>query len=271
MTMLPLDIRLIVTDMDGTLLDGERRLPRHFPAIANGLAERGIDWAIASGRQFANLRAQFDALGMHPDIIAENGALAVAGGEPTPFFRDLTPMAFFADVIGAALAIPGATPVLCGAECAWVHVAHPENFEEVGYYFSATAHWQALDEVLGLEVCKVAVYHPDAAACLWPHLSPFASDDLRVILSSPHWIDVQPARINKGRALSALLARRGLRPEQAMVFGDYLNDAEMMTLGTHAVAMGNAHPDLKALCAHITRPNTEDGVMWYLRKTGLLR
>ena len=100
--MLPLDIRLIVTDMDGTLLDGERRLPRHFPAIANGLAERGIDWAIASGRQFANLRAPFDALGMHPDIIAENGALAVAGGEPTPFFRDLTPMAFFADVIGAA-------------------------------------------------------------------------------------------------------------------------------------------------------------------------
>lgn len=269
--MTPSEIRLIVTDMDGTLLDGARRLPRHFPAIANGLAERGIDWAIASGRQLANLRAQFAALGMRPDIIAENGALAVAGGETAPFFRDLTPAAFFAETLGTALTIPGATPVLCGAECAWVHDAYPENFGEVGHYFTETALWHTLGEVLGREVCKVALYHPDAAGCLWPRLSPLARTDLRVILSSPHWVDVQPARVNKGRALSALLARRGLRPEQAMVFGDYLNDAEMMTLGTHAVAMGNAHPDLKALCAHVTRPNTEDGVLWYLRQSGLLR
>lgn len=264
------DIRLIVTDMDGTLLDGERRLPHDFPRTVNRLAERGVAWAIASGRQFANLRAQFDALGLCPDIIAENGALAVAGGAAHPFFQDLTPVAFFEDVLRAALTVAGATPVLCGAERAWVHAAYPGNFAEVGHYFSETAHWAQAAEVRGLEICKVAIYHPDAAGALWPVLSPLANAERRVILSSPHWIDVQPARVNKGRGLSALLARRGLRPEQAMVFGDYLNDAEMMTLGTHAVAMGNAHPDLKAFCAHVTRPNTEDGVMWYLRACGVL-
>lgn len=266
-----LNIRLIVTDMDGTLLDGERRLPRDFPQTVHTLAAHGIAWAIASGRQFANLRAQFDALGLRPDIIAENGALAVAGGASHPFFQDLTPAAFFDDVLNAALTIAGATPVLCGAERAWVHAAYPENFVEVGYYFSETALWGHPEEICGLDVCKVAIYHPDAAGVLWPVLSPLANAERRVILSSPHWIDVQPARINKGNALSALLSRRDLRPEQAIVFGDYLNDAEMMTLGTHAVAMGNAHPDLKALCAHVTRPNTENGVMWYLKEVGLLK
>lgn len=265
------DIRLIVTDMDGTLLDGERRLPRNFPKAVHTLAAHNIAWVIASGRQFANLRAQFDALGLYPDIIAENGALAVAGGAAHPFFQDLTPATFFNDILNAALAVANATPVLCGAERAWVHSAYPENFVEVGHYFSETTYWTRSEEVLGLNVCKAAIYHPNAADTLWPALSPLANAERRVILSSPHWIDVQPTRINKGHGLAALLARRGLRPEQAMVFGDYLNDAEMMTLGTYAVAMGNAHPELKALCAHVTRPNTEDGVMWYLKEVGLLK
>lgn len=268
--MLLSDIRLIVTDMDGTLLDGERRLPLGFSDAVSALAACGIGWAIASGRQLANLRAQFDALGLSLDIIAENGALALFGGDAHPFFRDLTPVAFFDDVLRAALTVPGATPVLCGADCAWVHAAHPENFGEVGHYFTETVPWARRGDLTGLEVCKAAIYHPDAAKVLWPALSPLAGVGRRVILSSPHWIDVQPERVSKGRALAALLARRGLSPGQAMVFGDYLNDAEMMSLGVHAVAMGNAHPDLKALCPHVTRPNTEDGVLWYLRTCGLL-
>lgn len=263
-------IRLIVTDMDGTLLDGERRLPRHFAAIVNGLQERGVRWAIASGRQFANLRAQFDALGVYPDILAENGALAVEGGASVPFFEDLTPATFFEDILERAMAIPQATPVLCGADLAWVQDAYPDNFEQVTYYFARTDFWHSLREVRNHEVCKIAIYHPDAANGLWPALAPFAREDRKVILSSPYWIDVQSARINKGNALKALLERRGLRPDQAVVFGDYLNDAEMMPIGAHSVAMGNAHPQLKALCRYQTRPNTEEGVVWFLRQQGIL-
>ena len=255
--------RLIVTDMDGTLLDGQRRLPPHFPALVRALAARGIGWAIASGRQLANLHAQFAALGLTPDLIAENGALARLGGEREPFFRDLTPAAFFAQVIAEARTIPGATPVLCGEDCAWVDDRCPENFEAVSHYFARTRHLP-LDPLPAVDLCKVAIYHRDAARALWPRLSPLARPELRVIHSSPCWLDVQHARINKGRALSALLARRALPPQAAIVFGDYLNDLEMMTLGTHAVAMANAHPDLLALCPHRAPANTQYGVVKYL-------
>ena len=265
-----LDIRLVVTDMDGTLLDDARRLPERFVESARALAAQGVGWAIASGRQLANLEAQFAGLPLALDFIAENGALVRLAEEPDPFYQDLTPVPRFAEVLKAALAVPEATPVLCGASCAWVHDGCPRNAPEVAHYFARTMPWRQLEEVAGRSVCKAAIYHPRAAEALWPALAPCATEALRVILSGPCWIDVQPARIHKGRGLAALLARRGLVPEQAMVFGDYLNDLEMMTLGTHAVAMGNAHPALRAACAHETAANTEDGVLGYLRRKGLL-
>ncbi len=267
-TMTP--FKLIVTDMDGTLLDGDHRLPRHFKAIVTGLAERGIHWAIASGRQLANLRAQFDALGIHLDILAENGALVQLGEEAEPFFVDVTPVDFFEAVLLKGLAVAGTTPVLCGAKQAWVHDGLPEHLPEVRRYFESIAPWHDLDEVRGEEICKVALYHPQAATALYPAVAPLERDDCRVILSSPCWIDVQPTRVHKGRGLEALLARRGVLPEETVVFGDYLNDLEMMQMGTHSVAMANAHPKLLEACAHQTLANTENGVLHYLRTCGVL-
>ena len=264
------DLRLVVTDMDGTLLDAERRLPPGFPDAVRALAGRGVRWAIASGRQLANLRARLDPLGLPLDIIAENGALAWADGEEAPFFEDLTPAAAFAPVLQAALETPGATPVLCGPDRAWVHDAHPESLPAVGCYFARTEPWHALGDVLGRDVCKVAVYHPRAAEALHPRLAPLATPGRRVILSGPEWVDVQHARIDKARALAALLRRRGLRPDQSIVFGDYLNDAGMIALTPHGVAMANALPEVKARAAAVAPPNTQDGVLRHLRAIGLL-
>ncbi len=262
--------KLIVTDMDGTLLDSDHRLPRHFKSIVTALAERGIHWAIASGRQLANLRAQFDAVGVKLDILAENGALVQLGEEDEPFFCDVTPVSVFTEVLERALARPETTPVLCGKTCALVYGGYPEHLPIVQNYFAKIELWQRLSEVQSAEVCKVALYHPDAAHALYPELAPFENESMRVILSGACWVDIQAARVHKGRGLQALLARRGIRPEETIVFGDYLNDLEMMQMGTHSVAMANAHPTLLKACKYTTRSNTEEGVLWYLQQCGIL-
>lgn len=263
-------IRLIVTDMDGTLLDGEKRLPPNFPAIVKELQARGIQWAIASGRQLANLYKLFEGIDLYPDIIAENGSLALAGGEKEPFFRDLTPVRTFEEIITIAQSIPHATSVLCGDVCAWAADNYPQNFPQVSHYFAVLEPWHNLEAMMEKAVCKVAIYHPQAATELLPALAPLETPELRVILSSPTWIDVQSARINKGRALQELLAYHNLQPEQAIVFGDYLNDREMMTVGAHAVAMENAHPEIKAICPLRAPANTCNGVIHYLKENKIL-
>jgi Cof subfamily protein (haloacid dehalogenase superfamily) len=264
------NIRLIVTDMDGTLLDGARQLPKNFKTALQTLEARGIHWAIASGRQLANLQDLFAIEGIDLDIIGENGAIAQLKGAKEPFFKDLTPATTFKDILTASLTIPGATPVLCGPFNAWIHDAYPSDHPIVRRYFSHADTWHQFEEIQSVEICKIAIYHPQAAEALWPTLSPYNSADCKVIISSDHWIDIQLGHIHKGNGLKALLQARGLAPEQAVVFGDYLNDVEMMTLGTHAVAMANSHPDLKAICAYTTLANTEDGVLHYLRQGGLL-
>ena len=51
-----------------------------------------------------------------------------------------------------------------------------------------------------------------------------------------------------------------------MVFGDYLNDYEMMKQGYFSYAMANAHPDLKAISNFKTLSNDEDGVLYIIRQ-----
>lgn len=261
---------MIVTDMDGTLLDAEHHLPQGFSQTVRDLKARGIRWVIASGRQLANLKALFDAEGVALDIIAENGALAQLAEADAPFFTDLSSVRAYEAALTCALEIPGATAVLCGAERAWVHDALPQNFKNVSIYFNSTAFWHDYAEIATQSVCKIAIYHPDAANALYPKLAPFASDTLNVFLSGPNWIDVQMAHIDKGNALKALLQHFNYAPQEAIVFGDYLNDIGMLSVGAHAVAMANAHPDLKRLTSHHALPNTQNGVMNYLHRLAIL-
>lgn len=263
-------IRLIVTDMDGTLLDAHHQLPSNFEQIVQSLYQQNIRWAIASGRQLANLKARFDALAVPVDIIAENGAVAQCAGEASPFYCDLTSIEMFREILNVSITLPDTTPVLCGVDCAWVHDAHPEHLKEVSRYFCHTEAWHSLEEVARLQLCKVAIYHPNAATHLYPHLAPYATSDVRVILSGPNWVDVQRATIDKARALEALVKKYNLTLQNVMVFGDYYNDVGMLTSGAHAVAMGNALPEIQALTPHQTLPNTQNGVLHYLHACHLI-
>jgi len=67
----------------------------------------------------------------------------------------------------------------------------------------------------------------------------------------------------------ALYARLHITKDEAMAFGDYLNDYELLENVTHSYAMANAHPKLKAIAAHIAPSNDEDGVMRVIKETVL--
>ena len=75
-------IKLIASDLDGTLVDGNMAaLPEKFPKIVRALKEKGILFAAASGRQYHNLRQLFESVKDDIAYICENGALTVYQGK----------------------------------------------------------------------------------------------------------------------------------------------------------------------------------------------
>lgn len=75
------DVKLVVCDMDGTLLDGDGNVPDDFWPIVDAMHERGIVFAPASGRQHATLAKLFSTRETIQTFVADNGTRVVRDGE----------------------------------------------------------------------------------------------------------------------------------------------------------------------------------------------
>ena len=85
-------LKFIATDLDGTLLDDEKHLPRETFRLIEELSERGVLFAPASGRQYANLQKLFLPVKDKVLFMCENGALVKYKGKTlhlNPIDREL--------------------------------------------------------------------------------------------------------------------------------------------------------------------------------------
>ncbi|MEU9389955.1 Cof-type HAD-IIB family hydrolase [Streptomyces sp. NPDC048324] len=256
------DIRLVVTDMDGTLLDDAGRVP---PGLWDTLAElrrRGVLFSPASGRQYATLARQFAEVAEGMVFIAENGTYVVRDG--VELSSDPLAPGVAARVVEAVrrLVADGVDvgAVVCGKRSAYVERGDEPFLAEVRKYYvehRVVEDATALDD----EVIKVALFDFGAAArTTAPALAPFA-DTHQVVVSGEHWVDVMNRTANKGNALRRLQRALGITPAQTMVFGDYLNDLEMLDAAEWSFAMAGAHPDVIARARHLAPSNNDHGVL----------
>ena len=256
-------IRMIVADMDGTLLDSRKRLPQDLFPLIRQLRDRNVRFVVASGRQYYNLEAQFGEVADQVTFLSENGALICEKGKP--IFVDEMPEAHWKSILEAVDGIPDAFPVLCGVKSAYISSRDPEFLRNVETHYKKYKIVENLQKVKD-PVCKIAVYDLGSAEeNSWKALA-FLKDRFNVSLSGDHWVDVMETRVNKGAALAALEKLYGIAPEETMAFGDYLNDLEMMASCLYSFAMANAHPDVKAAARFEAPSNDENGVVRAIRQ-----
>lgn len=105
-------IQLIATDMDGTLLDNEKRLPPQLPALLEELYRRDITFAVASGRSHMMLTNLFGELAEEIIFICDNGACVMYPHE-APMLHSL-PKEVIRQTLDACHQLSTAVPVLCG-------------------------------------------------------------------------------------------------------------------------------------------------------------
>lgn len=280
-----LDIRLVVCDMDGTLLDGHSQLPEGFWEVYRLLTEHNVTFVPASGRQLATLTKMFqptdggaegseDAQGAHlgislpqtNDFIAENGNLVIHSGERV--WQSVIPESIAREVISAVRR--GADEgrnlglVMCAADGAYVDRDDDAFLAEARKYYASL---DVVPDVADVEddFLKFAIYDFDDAESAAESVFGSLDDCYRPVVSGQHWIDVMDSSVNKGVALRRLQESLGVTREQTAVFGDYFNDREMIAEGQYSFAMENAHPTIMEEANYCAPANTEAGVVQVLR------
>ena len=256
------DIRLIACDMDGTLLDDDDAVHDDFWPLIDELHERGIVFCPASGRQYYNLRERFEPIAEHVIFIAENGTYVVRGDTELSSdcleLADARAMVRVARDLNASGGDVGA--VLCGKASAYIERTDKAFCAEVDKYY------HRLEVVADLtvvedDVLKVAIYDfVSSERVSAPAFARFA-DSHQVVVSGEHWLDVMSRDANKGAGIRHIQDTLGITRDQTMVFGDFLNDLEMMDEAAYSFAMANAHPVLAARARFRAPGNTDNGVV----------
>ena len=255
-------IKLIATDMDGTLLNSKKELPPDFIGWVRDHPD--IKVVIASGRQYYNLKVQFGEVSERLIYIAENGGLAFEGSEL--LYTNAMKKENILRCLDVADKVDGVTPILCGAKAAYM-----EHESEVAER-NAHMYYYRLDFVDDLRSCidndvivKIALFIDDDKAEETYSQVCNLGGEITAVVSGREWIDVGNAGVNKGGALRAVQEKYGIDIAETMGFGDYMNDYEMLKVCGESYAMANACEGIANLAKHKTLSNDEGGVMAVLR------
>ena len=241
--------------MDGTLLDAHGQLPADFSELQDLATARGCELVPASGRQLATLKDMFPK---GETFIAENGSVIMRGGEIIAAFPLAESTVHAAREAAAAIGVEH-TVVLCSPETAYVaRDVSDAARTEIAKYYKAVTWVDDLDAVPDSNIIKIAIFcESGTEAHIYDPIVRAVPED-NVAVSGKVWLDVMARGVEKGMALTKLAA--------TVAFGDYLNDFEMLRAAGTAVAMENAHPQLKEIADIIAPANTNNGVSTVLRQ-----
>jgi hydroxymethylpyrimidine pyrophosphatase-like HAD family hydrolase len=265
------DVRLVVTDMDGTLLDADGRLPEGIWRVLDALEERGIAFVPTSGRQSVTLSRMFAPTGREMTVIAENGAVIMRGDDQL-FAAPLDPESVAQAIravrerrdCGEDIGIVAAC-----ARTALVERSDPRFLEAARPCYNEVAVVGDLLEALGApgapSPVKLALFDfTDVSGPAEEVLGRFRGTH-QVVFSTRNWADLTARGVGKDRAVAVLQSRLGIGAAQTAAFGDYLNDVGMLGASGLSFAMANAHPDALAAARYVAPPNTRGGVLTVLR------
>ena len=264
-------IRLLVLDIDGTLLDSSGVLPEANRLAVADAIDRGVEVALATGRRYDFARTIFEQLPSPLTLILSNGAMVKTRSGET-LHRRLLPRAIAHEVLRrtpdqrASAAVVFDRPREGQVVFEAIDWEHPRH----GPFFAANRPFLA--ESNPLEDClsedPVQVMFTGGCASmrgLYDQLRRFSEGRFSIALTEYQHrdfslVDVIRAGVCKGTALQDWARARGYARDEVMAVGDNLNDVEMLEFAGTPVVMGNGVPELKARGWAETETNDNEGV-----------
>ena len=233
-------IRLIGTDLDGTLLEPDGTLPEGTFDMVRRLTDMGIRFAAASGRQYANLQRLFGPVAEQMAFVCENGALSfvegqLAGYMPIP---DETAQEIIRDVESLGMNL-----LISGKHTCYMLDQNRKYTDDIVYRLRNTVTILSDLSEIHEPIIKISGQIDSGVADIAPGLLAKWGNRLTATVSGRDWFDFTIA--NKGMGMHMLMQHMGLRKEEVVVFGDNFNDEPMFGVVGHPFLMEHANPALR--------------------------
>ncbi|RNI21778.1 HAD family hydrolase [Rufibacter latericius] len=257
-------IKLVATDMDGTLLDPQHTLSEAFYPVYHALKEKGILFAAASGRQYYNLVNLFAPIKDEIIFLAENGSYVMYQGQE--LLVQALDQAVAKQLVQKARNLPNVYIVLCGKKSAYVENTAPEFMDQVNLYYDEVKVVEDLLQVEDDQFLKIALLDLTGVEGNTNDSFQDEREHLQVTVSGKVWLDICDKQANKGKGMEVIQQKFNITPEETMVFGDYLNDLKMIQKAHFSYAMENAHQDIKDAARFRAKSNSQNGVIEVLQQ-----
>ena len=266
---------LYVTDLDGTLMRGDKSVSERSISIINKLIEEGMNFTVASARSVSSLQHIVKPLDISIPLVVRNGTALAAPGtleimEKAVFTKE--EVSSIREIL-TDLPVYGFTSIWHGGEMEKVFYAG-EHSLGIKKYLEEHEGEKGLkivsdiDELWAGDVGYITmiddrdvlrpVYEKVKESSGWEAV--FQQDSY----DEEYWLEICPENSTKAKAIVRLKEKLGL--EKIVVFGDSVNDIPMFQVADEAYAVENALPELKKYATAVIGSNEEDGVAEYLQQ-----
>lgn len=253
-------VRLVLSDVDGTLLTSDKRLTEGALRAARDLAAAGVALALTSSRPPRGLAALAAPLGVSLPLGAFNGGMMVS--------PDLVVEAEAA--LDDALVGPVVAALLTRGLSVWAYQGARDwlVLDRDGPHVEREVHAVGFEPVVldsfeGLagDVLKVVGVsdEPDVVVAAEAAVRALGGDAVSATRSQTYYLDVTDRRAHKGAVVTYLARRLGIAPDEVATIGDGANDVDMFAASGFSVAMGNAAPPVRAAATRVTASHDDEG------------
>lgn len=255
-------IRLVIMDMDGTLLDDAKEIgPGTAAAIRAGVAE-GMRFVLASARPFCSAHPYAAGLGLDTPLICYNGALVKAAVGGTLLSRPLS--ADVARVLAERCKAEGLYAKVYDDDAFFVDTPTDETLKYSRAYrvpYRTVGNLAGFIAATGLAPLSFVIHaDPARLPSLRAELEEQFAGRLNCHCPNEHAIHISSPEASKLAAIQLLAGEWGIGPHEVMAVGDGSNDLEMLRWAGLGVALGNASQDLLAAADWVGPDNNHDGV-----------
>jgi len=275
-------IKLIASDMDGTLLNSKHKISKENLEAIKKAESMGVKFTIATGRRFEDVKPLIDENDLKCQCIALNGGEYIdeEGKVLEGIYIDrkeasqIIDMIIKENIVAEVYTNQGLYSVNTKEE-ALTEVAYrikafdpKTSFEEAIKYAETHPHFldlkyiKDIDEFLNsdIKIGKFVAFYNDEETTIKVKRKLEAIERLAISSTFTKNIEINNKEAQKGLILAKVAEKMGIRRDEVMVIGDSFNDYSMFTEFPVSFAMENAVPQIKEVAKYITDTNDNAGV-----------